>query len=422
MVQGKKLLSCETLATRVKQARKEQGLGARTLSVKAGLSSNTVQMIEDGKRMPGIDTVEKLATALGVSKCWLGFGEGPAGREEVIYWLAPGFDGITMVEKLRALVSGPGGHIEQSYKYLDPNDALNWRALLQHGRYASIVEGMPLADIASYLLGHGIGRTGLDLVGIGVGTARHEIRLVSHILDQDYTDLRLFLLDISQPLLNDACRQAHEMLAGYPSIRLYAINGNFHSLQSYERIFQTTHRRRRLLTMFGNTFGNLDNEIGFVRSSLTGLAPGDLLLLDVPLAHAPADQPDEVRRKDPALAAQSQPEFQRQLSKQAAFNLGPLRRYYGETAEIDLAVNLDRHSCVIPGSYAIHLHAVVRPSAREKKNFSLAYIKRYDPEKLAAQMLIEGWELMKSWRYGDNYNVLCLFRRSGGTDTGAGEE
>lgn len=422
MVQGKKLLSCETLAVRIKQARKEQGLGARTLSVKAGLSSNAVQMIEDGKRMPGIDTVEKLATALGVSKCWLGFGEGPTGREEVIYWLAPGFDGITMVEKLRTLVGGPGGHIEQSYKYLDPNDALNWRALLQHGRYASIVEGMPLADIASYILDHGIGRTGLDLVGVGVGTGRHEVRLVSHILDQDYTDLRLFLLDISQPLLNDACRQAQEMLAGYPSIRLYAINGNFHSLQSYERIFQTTHRRRRLLTMFGNTFGNLDNEIGFIRSSLTGLAPSDLLLLDVPLAHAPADQPDEIRRRDPALVAQSQPEFQRQLSKQAVFNLGPLRRYYGETAEIDLAVNLDRHSCVIPGSYAIHLHAVVHTSAREKKNFSLAYIKRYDPEKLAAQMLIEGWELMHSWRYGDNYNILCLFRRSGGAGIGSGDE
>lgn len=327
-----------------------------------------------------------------------------------------------MVEKLRELVSGPGGHIEQSYKYLDPNDTLNWRALLQHGRYASIVEGMPLADIARYLLDHSIGRTGIDLVGVGVGTGRHEIRLVSHILDLDYTDLRLFLLDISQPLLNDACRQAHAMLAGYPSIRLYAINGNFHSLQSYERILQTTHRRRRLLTMFGNTFGNLDNEIGFIRSSLSGLAPGDLLLLDVPLVHAPADQPDEVQRKDPALAAQSQPEFQRQLSKQAVFNLGPLRRYYGETAEIDLAVNLDRHSCVIPGSYAIHLHAVVRTSAREKKNFSLAYIKRYDPEKLAAQMLIEGWELMNSWCYGGNYNVLCLFRRSGGTDAGSGDE
>ena len=49
-------------------------------------------------------------------------------------------------------------------------------------------------------------------------------------------------------------------------------------------------------------------------------------------------------------------------------------------------------------------------------------IKRYDPEKLAAQMLVEGWELMKSWRYGDNYNVLCLFRRSGGADTGSGED
>lgn len=53
------------------------------------------------------------------------------------------------------------------------------------------------------------------------------------------------------------------------------------------------HRRRRLLTILGNTFGNLDNEIGFIRSILTGLVHGiwDLLLLDVSLTHAPPTSP-----------------------------------------------------------------------------------------------------------------------------------
>lgn len=53
-------------------------------------------------------------------------------------------------------------------------------------------------------------------------------------------------------------------------------------------------------------------------------------------------------------------------------------------------MNLDRHSCVIAGSYAIHLYASVHTDA-EKKNFSLAYIKRYEPEKLTDQMCIESW-------------------------------
>jgi transcriptional regulator with XRE-family HTH domain len=416
MVRGKKKLSCETLGSRLRRARQERNLSARALSLLAGLSGNTVQMVEDGKRLPGVDTAERLATALGVSKNWLTFGEGPESRDEVIYWIAPGFDGLKMVEELHTLVSGPGGHIEQSYKYLDPSDALAWRSLLRQPRYASIVEGMPIHDIADYVLENAVGRTGLDLVGLGVGTARQEARLVSRLLDREYTDLRLFLLDISQPLLNDACKTAHEMLAGYPAVRLYAINGNFHHLQSYERIFQTTHRRQRLLTMFGYTFGNLDNEIGFMRSSLSGMAPGDLLLLDVPLAHAPAEDDAEIERKDPALVSRNQPEFMRQLAKQAEFNVGPLRRYYGEASQIDLGVSLDKHSCVIPGSYAIHLFATLRTRGSEQKNFSLAYIKRYDPERLAAQLRTEGWELVEFWRYGGNYNVLGLFRRLSATD------
>ena len=50
-----------------------------------GSLPSVVQMIEDQRRLPGLDTIEKLAAALGVSTAWLGFGIGPQnGRKSAI--------------------------------------------------------------------------------------------------------------------------------------------------------------------------------------------------------------------------------------------------------------------------------------------------------------------------------------------------
>lgn len=411
MVRGKTLLlGSDTLRQRLKKARKEQGLSARSLSLKAGLSPNVVQMLEEGDRTPGVDTAERLAIALGVSKSWLLFGEGSQTREELSYWVAPDCDPLNMVEQLRTLINGPGGHIEQSYKYLDVMDAANWRTLTSQSRYAALVEGMPLEEVAAAVLPL-VGPDGLDVIGLGIGTGRHELRLVSHLVDRGVSNQRLFMLDISQPLLNVACRQVKESLAAYPDLRIVAINGDFFNLPNYEHIFRTVTRRRRLWSMFGYTFGNLDNEIRFVRNSLTGSVPGDLLLIDVPLALADPDDPEELRKHEPGLAAKRSPEVQRQLHRQEAFNLGPIQRYAQDLAEVEFEVELDKTSCVVAGSYAIQMVAQVVLGDGTTKSFSLGYIKRYNAERLATQMRREGWDLQQSWSYGNEYAMVCLFRK-----------
>lgn len=411
MVLGKKLLlGSDTLRQRLKKARKEQGLSARSLSLKAGLSPNVVQMLEEGDRTPGVDTAERLAIALGVSKSWLIFGEGLQTPEELSYWVAPDCDSLTMVEQLRTLVNGPGGHIEQSYKYLDVMDAANWRTLTSQSRYAALVEGMPLEEVADAVQALA-GTEGLDVVGLGIGTGRHELRLVSYLMDRGLENQRLFMLDISQPLLNVACRQAKESLAAYPELRIIAINGDFFNLPNYEHLFRMMTRRRRLWSMFGYTFGNLDNEIRFVRNSLTGSVPGDLLLIDIPLALADPDDPEALRKCEPGLAAKRSPEVQRQLHRQEAFNLGPIQRYAQDLSEVEFGVELDQTSCVVSGSYAIQMVAQVVLGDGATKSFSLGYIKRYNAERLATQMRGEGWELQHRWAYGNEYAVVCLFRK-----------
>lgn len=62
----------KTLAERLRWARERQGLMRNALDEKAGLSEGHTALIERGEREnPSVDTVSKLAVALGVDLGWL---------------------------------------------------------------------------------------------------------------------------------------------------------------------------------------------------------------------------------------------------------------------------------------------------------------------------------------------------------------
>lgn len=404
-------LKATGLALRLRQAREKLGLSQLELSRKARVGKMTASDIEAGRRNQvnvGIGTVERLASVLGVTGGWLAYGDESAGAHSVKDWMAPGFDPFKMVGDLSTMVNGSGGHIEQSYKYLDVMDAANWCAFTKHPRYASYIESVPIREAAEAAIRHTQDK-GIDIIGLGVGTGRHEARLMTHLLDHEHFDLRLFLLDISQPLLSIAAQQAGEVLADHRSIPICTIHGNFHQLASYADIFYAHSPRAKLMCMFGFTFGNLDNEIRFVRNSLTMCQPDDLLLMEIGLAYARSDHPDEIRKKDPSFAGNLPGDFMR---KQEEFNVGPIRRYAQGLREVEFVRALDTASCVIPGSYAQDIEAHVRLSGSGVKKFSLAYIKRYDDKQLAQRMAQEGWQMVEGWRYGDGHLMLCLFRRT----------
>jgi len=70
---------------RLKTLRQKRGLSLNALGIAAGLTYTTIHNIETGRTVPGLDTVEKIADALGISPSWLGFGEGdavPAGTDQ----------------------------------------------------------------------------------------------------------------------------------------------------------------------------------------------------------------------------------------------------------------------------------------------------------------------------------------------------
>lgn len=70
------------LAVRLRARRAMYSLSRAALAAAAGVLEGSVQRIEEGRGEANVDSVERLAVALGVSPAWLAFGEGeaPAGR------------------------------------------------------------------------------------------------------------------------------------------------------------------------------------------------------------------------------------------------------------------------------------------------------------------------------------------------------
>ena len=403
MARGQKAPLYEGLPTRLVRARELSGMNTAELGRLARLSRTTVANIEEGKTAPGIDTVERLAAALHVSPAWLGFGE-DALVDLSTHRFAPGFDPLTLSSELSTLVNGTGGHIDQMYLYIDLDGAAKWRALVDS------YKGLPTRPLAEALLEHSA-RQPLDVVGLGCGVGQHEVGLVKHLLEARSKGIRLYLVDISHSLLGAAYHQAKDALEG-TGVRVLTIEGDFNRLPSFISLLggQEMGARRRVACMFGYTFTNLGNEVLFVRNSLVGFQPGDFLVLDLTKTYAPAERPDEVRAKDPALLRQRSADFR---NKADQFLTGPIRRYLREPTEFEIDSVLDTTSCPVPGSYGIEYRVTVRtPGNSAARHFTVGHAKRYDIPKLAECLRQEGWDLLDEYPYGDAIPCsVCLFQK-----------
>jgi hypothetical protein len=164
---------------------------------------------------------------------------------------------------------------------------------------------------------------GVDVIALGSGDGIVETQLVEKIAADAKNDIRFYLLDISHPLLSTAFRHAEDTFASKRGVFVCAMHGNFFHLSRYPQLHYrpTQAHRRRLYTMLGFTFANLENERHFLQQSLSGAAEGDLLLVDLNLAQGAPDDVDTLRKKEPSLSNGALDDIStRWLS-------GPIRRY-----------------------------------------------------------------------------------------------
>lgn len=413
------MITPKALGKLIQARRKAAKLSRSQLSVLSDLSESTIKNIEAGRHGPSQDTLTKLLAVdeLNLTAADL-LGEptpeamaSMSSMSSMNCLILPGFDPIAMVQELSTRLAGRGGALEQSYLYLDTKSAACWYQIANQAHYSSARDLQHLHDLARTVRER-IGQEGLDVIGLGCGDGRKEVRLV-HLLSAEACpgQLVLYLMDISQPLLGHAFKNAVETLQGG---FVFAIQGNFHQLPAYSQLLRTPGQapRRRLLCFFGGTFGNLENEVRYVRDNLVATAaPGDLLLLHVSGTFGPRQQPEVVLQQDPMLAGTLSPELRGLIRE---WLTGPIERYSRPVGaplpQMNIEARFDTAACPVPGSYAIeYVVYVADPSGL--KRFTVAYVKRYDAQGLAACMDELGWQPLHIWERESGNMLLGLFQR-----------
>lgn len=398
---------CLGLAERLVQYRRTHKLSSAELARKAGITPQALHLIEKGKVVPTMETLERLSRATKLDPGWLGFGVSGVGLAPQLT-IAPGFNSEGLLTDLLAILSGNTGVIDDVYKYLDSSGAHEWRTMLRQADFGGVVSSFPMADLLEYLTSVVGTEEPCDIVGLGCGTAEREIALVKKLVARRRRDLRLVLLDISVNLLSSAVHDSDEFSRSH-SVPVLALLGDFHALPEYGHLLSGDYPRRRVVTMFGYTFSNLDNEVQFLRRSMSWVNDQDFLVLDLPAAATDSTDPAEIVRRDRTLARKRAGEWHSAAFK---FLTGPLRRNLDHIVDLKVHTELDQASCVIPGSYAVVNKATVKLRSGEEKRFVVGYSKRYVLDKFALHMEGEGWHLVSGLRYGpDDFGLVAVFQR-----------
>jgi len=401
--------SAASVAQSVRKARVAAGLTQEQVASRAGISLSSYRNCERGYRSHITEeVVAKLARVpeLGFTAKSSESGSNRSGELAPSWWVDESFEPIKMLHELRRTLNGNGGCVEQSLMYLDHQSATDFIALSGGARYAGRYRNqMPLEKVVDSIR-HQTGDSGIDVIALGVGDGQQEIHIVQLLADaEDSPDLKFTLLDISQPLLSAAYRNAAEAFDRRRGVAVFAMQGNFYNLPRFTQLHYRSafSRRRRVLTMLGLTMCNLQDETAFFKQSLMSFATGDLLVLDF-IEAAPKPW-----SKNDSAVNRPVPEEQRE------FLGGPIWRYCREVTDVSFRYELGT-SLVVPDSYAIYANATVRSKDGSEKVLTMFKSKRYDPEKLEAALKSVGWDLVESFRYPHTVqqcaHIMLLRKRS----------
>ncbi len=375
----------------LRQHRDESGFTQEQLAEHAGLSASLIRKLEQGSKLPTRDTLLRLCSVPELKLIPQEISTLPAIRERSYrlapnWYVPPGFDSMKMLSEFTSQINGGGGAIEQTHVYLDHKSALDWIQLCNMPKYQAWRDCFPHEDTAACIRSV-VEQAGLDLIALGPGDGKTEVQLVRSILsDGERANIRLYLLDASQPLLGRAFRHAMDSFDDLPGMFVCAIQGNFHHLPRYMQLHYTPARshRRRIYMMLGCTLGNLEHEPHFFQHAMSGAAPGDLLMFDVEYAFTESTNPSEIREKDPAFAAPVSEDVQRWLS-------GPIQRYCRDAHNVTMSLVLDVNR-PLAGSYGIQFVAKVQLLGGQTKEFTMWQVRRYQPQSLVDCLRGLGWQ------------------------------
>ena len=398
----------------LRDRRNKAGLSQPELAEAAGLSLTTIKNIENQRQVPSRATLQRLM-AVAVLRLRPDDVRRPGEAREPFTsnsWLSLDYDPVLLGTNLARSVNGDGGYLEQTVHYLDSQSAAMWIELSDSGRYAQAFrDSFPLDRAAARIAKLLAGAERVELVALGAGDGKLEVRLTQHLSDRSELPqpLRLLLLDISHPLLGSAYRHAVDMLEPR-GVVIRTLHADFHHLPRYPQLHYDppgAPRRRRVFLLLGNTLANLDNEMRFFAQLHSCTAPGDLVLVDCQLCYAPADRPDEIHRMDPPIRDGSP------SREHVNWLSGLFYRYRRDAAQVAIRTELGPASTV-PGSYEAEAVALVTDYDGRTHRFSAWRVRRYDPERLSQAFARLGWATELLLRYGPEgreVSAVLLLRR-----------
>jgi len=393
----------QRFSTLLRQRRESAHLSRIELCKRAGLSERTIKNIENALVSPSRDTVVRLLEVAELGLSWTDvLGEPTKQPEESATdnnyncYIPPGYEPLRMVQQLVRILNGPGGHIEQTYTYLEHRSAIAYMALGHDPAYVARYRAIyPFAELARRI-GEECGQTPLKVIALGPGDGNLEVRFVQQLLGEiTRPDIELVLFDISQPLLNAAYQHALDTFGEQSPVHTLMMQGNFHDLAMYPQVTYAPakSRRRRIYTMMGNTLANLDNEPRFFQHCMSHCLPGDFLVLDIRRRQAPLDSGEEaIKKADPA--------FHNPFPKPLAEWLStPIRMHCPNLMVCELSYVLQTE-CPIPGSYSLDAVATVKLNNQAVRRFSMSRAKSYDDALLVQSLARFGWECVLSLPIG----------------------
>ena len=396
----------KSFGLRLVQRRDTANLQQKELANMVGVTAQTIRNIETATKRPSRDLLFRL---LSIPELNLRVSDitGEENRPTLIptSWLAPQYDPHKMLTELIAKLNGTGDALEQTTAYLDSRSATDWLSISLSPNFLALTSNhIPLIEAAKTVT-RKLGRGVLEICALGSGDGRKETAFTQFCAEQinNPSHLRLYLLDISHTLLMEGYNHAKQSLSKH-GVQVLTMHGNFHDLSRYPILEKKNKNRNsvRVFTMLGNTLANLDNEVRFFRDTLSGCVSGDYFLADFTVAHASADDPEEIRRNDPVLNT-SVPAIR------ANWLGGPLRRYCKDVRDVEISVELDTN-CSVRGSYEILYVATASTiGAKPDRRFVMFRTRLYDPPKLIDCLAGLGWKCETLLPYAHNkLNTVML--------------
>lgn len=397
----------------LKRRRQQAHLGQKEIAELAEVSEPMIRFIEAARKRPSRKLLLRLL-ALPALNMHLDDVIGTNNQPCVIptLWMSPEYDPRQLITALVERLNGSGCSLEQTTAYLDATSALDWLATCSTPNYTALFSNTEAMETVARQIADQCGAGGVDVIALGSGDARREVRLVECLLEhtarRNIKDIRVFLLDISHMLLTEGHKYATAKI-GSSVKNLFALHGNFHELAQYPLFGQGDLRSRcRVFTLFGGTMANLDNEVRFFRDTMSAAVPGDFFVTDYANTYAPADEPDRIRELDPPLHTGVLPAHKTWLS-------GSLLRHTKGVRAVDISIELNT-DCTVRGSYELVFVAnVTMDKGIPNRRFVVWRVRRYDPALLEECLGRTGWATEMRIPYGANERsnlTLALLRKS----------